>query len=282
MSNYLKYLKEQLDFLSNWRNNLDELIHNLTFENGDIRKDYFRMSYNNVRQYHVEYNSYVISCLLNDGSIKLSEELNSSFGEHLIELKALTKYELDMQKYYNSLNHRAIVMAWSLFELAISTVFNHVCADEKKEKYLNKRYNEIKSKIKDEDKEFVKNKLKTRSPYLISMPLKYGHLFSKLKSYPGNRKRDEEFLVFFGKLRNTIHANFIYFGNDYEYTFGNAHFVFKNEVLVKWIDPWEIDTNLPSVRLYVHLIGRLNEIALNLFQSLTIDDIIAYPDPDAP
>lgn len=78
-----------------------------------------------------------------------------------------------------------------------------------------------------------------------------------------------------------MHSNFIYFGNDYNYKFGDAHFTFRNSKTVLWKDPFEKYENAPSVRLYIYMIGELNRITLNIFNSLASIDYIEYPDISA-
>jgi hypothetical protein len=86
---------------------------------------------------------------------------------------------------------------------------------------------------------------------------------------------DKDFLLFLGKWRNTMHTNYIYYGKDYEYKFGHAHFKFENGKIVKWYDPFE-----PSPRLYFYLIGNLKDIWAVLIRSIKYDKIIEYPDPE--
>ncbi|WP_223577907.1 hypothetical protein [Sphingobacterium sp. GVS05A] len=281
MNAFPELIKSQLDFLQNWRNKLDELIQQLSYQEGDIRKDYFRMSYNNVKQYYISYTSYLTSYLINDSLLISQEGVDSRYGGHLLEVKALTKDIRDLNGCFYSMNHRVYIMAWSLFELAISTVFNHVCPDKKKEDYLNKKFKEIKNKVPKEHWEQVKKTLKIKSINLLPMPTKYGYLLKIAKGYDGNKQNELEFLTFFGKFRNTVHSNFIYFGEDFDYKFGQAHFVFRNGKIVKWTDPFSKHENIPTVELYTHLIGQLNDITLKIFSAVPYEGFIGYPDPDA-
>lgn len=47
-----------------------------------------------------------------------------------------------------------------------------------------------------------------------------------------------------------MHSNFIYFGQDYEYRFGQAHFLFKNNKQVVWSDPFD-ENDIHGVKLYI-------------------------------
>lgn len=278
MDDYLLTLKNETKFLENWLNNLDSIISELKFSEDDIRRNYFQMIYNNVKEYKVSYTSFIISYLINTETFKVPDLINRRFGYDLMSVKALSKSEKDMKSYFYSMNHRVFIMSWSVFELAISTLFNIICPEESKIKYCNKKFNELKSKIPEESWEFVKNKLKTPHPQFLPITIKYGYLMKISKGYPGIKEKDISFLEFFGKFRNTVHSNFIYYGKDYCYNFGQAHFKFENEKIVEWTNPFEKSPYFLSVELYIHLIGRLNEIALNIFKSIDYDQIIYYPD----
>lgn len=75
-------------------------------------------------------------------------------------------------------------------------------------------------------------------------------------------------------------SNFIYYGQDFEYRFGDVQFVFKTKKLIVWDDPFN-NTIVPSVELYFHLIGNLNTIALEIFNCNPTEAFIPYPDQAA-
>ena len=174
-------------------------------------------------------------------------------------------------------------MAWSLFELSISTFYKAVVDEKELDRQSNDVYKEvIKNVVVKEGCDLkVKKLLLKASLHQIPIVRKYNYLLKIAKGYSRNIKNDKSFLEFFGKMRNTVHSNFIYYGSEYTYRFGDAEFLFKNEEQVVWSDPFQNGKLVPSVQLYLHLIGQLNEIVNEIFKCITFDTRIPYPDLNA-
>ncbi|OYX81665.1 MAG: hypothetical protein B7Y83_16980 [Flavobacteriales bacterium 32-34-25] len=111
----------------------------------------------------------------------------------------------------------------------------------------------------------------------ISVNKKTDFLFKKVVGYSRTINEDKEFLLFLGKFRNTMHTNFIYYGNDYNFKFGNAYFQFENGKMVKWYDPFN-DNFVASPKLYFALMSELKKIWKALILSIPHKNIIQYPD----
>ena len=111
----------------------------------------------------------------------------------------------------------------------------------------------------------------------ISVNKKTDFLFKKVVGYSRIINEDKEFLLFLGRFRNTMHTNFIYYGNDYSYKFGNADFQFENGKMVKWYDPFN-DNFVVSPKLYFALMNELKKIWKALILSIPHKNIIQYPD----
>lgn len=280
----MKYraIKTNLDFLLVWTENLKAEIQDLPYGVKDVRKDYFKTSYSNVYHYYIGYINLLKSHLLSDERLAFLGNVEP-FTDHIERLREIATKHTLLQGYINTLNQRVFVMAWSLFELSISTFYEAV-VDSKE---LNRQYREIHSEVSKnvvikEGRELRLEKiLVNESLHSIPILRKCNYLFKIANGkYSTRIEDDKEFLYFFGKLRNTMHSNFIYYGKDYEFRFGHAKFLFRNKKLVVWNDPFDT-MPVPCVKLYVYLIGELNRITKELFNSIEFADIIEYPDPEA-
>ena len=102
-------------------------------------------------------------------------------------------------------------------------------------------------------------------------------LFKYCNEYPGSKDEDRDFLNFLSKFRNTIHANFVYFGKDYEYFFENeAHFIFENSKQVIWTNPYNDDGSI----LMIYILDKLKKIWKKLINGISFDKLIEFYEAD--
>lgn len=146
---------------------------------------------------------------------------------------------IHIQIHRNQLNSFLIINTWSNFEYCLSLFAEAVLSVSVKSELVAFEYNDIIHRLRGIDIPETQNerllKLKRTNLAHVPMPLKYGKLFKMISSYPEQRsiKDDREFLDFYGKLRNCIHSNYIFFGNEnYEYTFGGVRFTFTPGKLI--------------------------------------------------
>lgn len=273
------YYKRNLDFLLDWTEKQKEMIREIKYPANDVRKDFFKLSYTNVYHYYIGYFNLFTSHTAKDGYLKLDDSL-SNFKIHVDRWAEISHFPVLERGNFNTLNQRLFVFAWSIFELAVSTFFAAVADEEELQKILSMDYNEVlKCVIVNEGKEDKLKKILIKNNLAhVSINRKYNYLLKKVRGYGRSVIDDRAFLDFFGKMRNTMHTNFIYFGQDYEYRFGQAHFVFENNKQVVWSDPFD-EGNIPNVKLYIYLIGHLNEIFREIIRCIFHEGVILYPDP---
>lgn len=282
MEEALIQFKKELDFMKKWNGELLQLSNKIPFDKGDIRSDYFKTSYTNTNHFYLSYMNMVISKLFHSGKVQKVHSDFELFEDHLEKIINLSTYPSYLRTHFNTLNQRIFIIAWSLFELAIATFYEAVVEDTELKKQKEENFNELLKLVTinngKEDK--IKKMFIKQSLHEIPIVRKYNYLLKKANGYSRNLKADRTFLEFFGKLRNTMHSNFIYYGKYFEYNFGDAHFVFKNKEIVRWTDPFDTK-QVPSVELYYHLIGNLNMIALEIFKCNPTEVFIPYPDQTA-
>ncbi|MDQ0638170.1 hypothetical protein QF042_001735 [Pedobacter sp. W3I1] len=270
---------ENVEFLLAWTEDLKKEIETLNFDADDIRKDFFKLFYDSTYSYYLGYVSYALSSSIIKGDVVFKENL-SPFKVHLDRLIEISQLPILTKSYKNALNRNLNIETWSIFELCVTTFCNALSNEEELNKLLRYNFNDIlkilnKSTIDDNNLEKLKQKLIVEHLSHVPIQRKVDFLFKKGKHYYRDSKKDREFLVFYGKLRNTLHSNYIYHGNEYEYKFGEAHFLFNKGKLVKWTDPFA-----PSPKLYIYLSAQLKEIWKTLVLSIKHGKKIEYPDLD--
>lgn len=180
----------------------------------------------------------------------------------------------------NYFNRNLLIDTWSTFELCVTIFSGALCSEKEYQKMLTHHYRDIcKTLANTQINEIDAERLfeLTKKNHLTHVPItrKTDFLFTKASNYYRDVNKDKDFLIFLGKWRNTMHTNFIYYGKNYEYRFGDAHFIFENGKILKWIDPFE-----PSPKLYFYLVGNLKDIWATLIASIKYEDLIPYPDLD--
>ncbi|MDB5091195.1 MAG: hypothetical protein JWR09_5189 [Mucilaginibacter sp.] len=268
---------QDADLLLEWTDKLKAEIGDLPFNKDDIRLDFFGMVYDAAYNYYRGFIGFKLSQFIKDGQIAFGNQL-SEFDKHVKRLMETSMYPMLTKSQMNYLNRHLLIDAWSTFELCTTTFVNAICTDDERDKMLNHHYRDIcknttKSQISEEDDHKLFSL--TNKSHLTHVPItrKTDFLFNKAANYYRDAKQDKEFLIFLGKWRNTMHTNYIYYGKHYEYYYGDVHFIFENEKIVKWYDPFE-----PSPKLYFYLIGNLKDIWVVLINSIKYDEIIPYPD----
>ena len=272
-------LTSDADFILKWTEDLKNEVEALDFDVDDIRKEFFGLIYDYAYCYYRDFQSIIVSDFLNKGQIKFDIAVND-YKAHIGRIAVIAKSDLQKESHRNSLIRSLSVGAWSSFELCVTTFCEAICNSAELEKLLEYHYREVVKEIKKcklsniEDEKLRKVTIKG---HLTHVPIirKTDFLFKKAKNYQRDINKDKEFLLFFGKLRNTLHTNFIYSGKDYEYKFGNAHFMFNDNKIVKWRDPFK-----PSPKLHFYLVQELKEIWNELIKSIEYTELIPYPDID--
>lgn len=264
---------EHLDFLFDKIIEFNKSAADIPFDEEDIRKSYFGFHESLLRNYYRGYCYIVIDEDLKAKNIAIGE--NSKFFKHLQNKKRIIDFHSG--SHLHNLNRRVFLDCWSNFETCLTVLVNGLASDIERIKLLNFKVSNIVDSLKKIGFKISKDQLKNEfiEGHLTHVPIsrKVDFVYKKVNNgYSRNISKDKEFIKFFGRFRNTMHSNFIYYGNNYEYRFGNAHFIFKNEEIVKWYDPFE-----GTPKLQVYLVNNLMEIWKEMIFNIKHDSIIPYP-----
>ena len=267
---------KETDYILKWTEDLKAEVANLPFDKDDIRKGFFELLYDVAYQFYQGHILLDVSKHINNGKIAFDESINS-FSKHINRLVETSKLPILTTGYCNSLNRNLLISTWSNFELCVTTFCNAIASESEKEKLQNFQFNSISKTLKQSTLTKANvNQLRklTIKNHITHVPIvrKTDLLLKRTQNYNRDIVNDKSFLSFFGKFRNTIHTNFIYYGNDYEYIFSEAHFVFKNNEIVVWSNPFE-----STPQLFLELMNNLKEIWKCIIHSIQFDDLIKYP-----
>lgn len=183
---------------------------------------------------------------------------------------------LHLQSHRQLLNSYLIINCWSNFELFITLCCATVLPEPALKELLEGDYRGI-LRILNGSRltERSSNKLKSRIKFHVAhapIVYKYGKLLKLIHPYPEirNKKNDRDFLEFYGRLRNCIHSNYIFFGaSDKEYTYDNEKFSFRNGSV--------IDHNPSDEGSIYRLTSNLKEIGCVIIDNLDYESEIFDP-----
>tara|TARA_R110002020_G_scaffold433490_1_gene643568 strand:- start:304 stop:1119 length:816 start_codon:yes stop_codon:yes gene_type:complete len=262
------------DFILDWTDKLKSEMNEIPFVEDDIRKDFFGMLTDTAYCYYRSYLLYEISDLINSGKLDFGEFKDNI---HVKAIEALSKNSKSNQSHFNSLNRNFIIDAWSTFEICVNTFCKEICNENEIEHLLNWKFRDVKKVLPKEklnDNELEKLSSKLGAGHLTHVPIvrKTDIIFKKVNGYSRDIEEDKKFLLFFGRFRNTMHSNFIYYGKSFDYKFGHALFKFEDGDMVKWYDPFE-----STPKLYFYLVGNLKNIWKAMIEAIKFDGMIYYP-----
>lgn len=265
---------ENSDFIVNWVEALQTEMDEIPFVEDDIRMDFFGMLKDTAYCYYRSYLLYEVSELINNGQLDFGQLKENN---HIKAIEALSKNSISNLSHFNSLNRNFLIDAWSTFEICVNTFCLGICDQKQIESLLSWKFRDIKKvlpKEKISEHELEKLSSKLVAGHLTHVPIvrKTDVLFKKVSGYSRDIEKDKEFLLFFGRIRNTMHSNFIYHGKSFDYQFGHALFKFEDGEMVKWSDPFE-----STPKLYFYLVGNLKSIWKAIIEAIKFDEMIYYP-----
>ena len=271
---------EDLDFLLKYSEDLKVEIDKLPFHRDDIRTIYFTFYYDLVYNLYISKSLYELSLYISKGGIMFPESI-LEFEKHIQRLIEISKFEVLTRSFNNNINRSFFFDAFSSFEVCLNVFCGSIFKADEIDHLLKHSLNEVDHILKNiEVNESIQGKLNKLllKTHLTHVPFirKIETLFKYCKSeYHGNINDDREFLIFLSKLRNTIHTQWVYFGNSYEYFYDqDTHFVFQNGKQVVWTNPYDDG----GARLFVKMFDRLKGIWKNFIFGISFDNFIPFYD----
>lgn len=173
-----------------------------------------------------------------------------------------------------NLNYNLIIDTWSTFELCISQICKKILPPESNDKLLKSNFNRtmkiIKTGLSSELIEDLLLNQKLKYIEHVSINLKTDQIFN-IAQYQAFQL-DKKFLLFYGKCRNSIHSNYVYYGKPFSFKFKGVTFTFEPEKPIKQ-EPvnWEQDLSI------FYLTVELREIYFRIISNFKYDGLIFDP-----
>lgn len=260
----------------------DYKVHSekLPFHPNDMRTVYHQLTFDILNNYYLHACFQELS--RNAGLLQLPDTIEKTFDLHWKRIVQLGEADLLQHSFRSSNNRRIVLDTWSAFEFAISELCLYMLTQEEIDNLLLDQYLQLKEKTKKLTVEAAlddKMKQVLRKRHLSHVPItrKCDAIFKKAKdTYNHDIAFDKDFLLFFGRLRNCIHSNFIYHGSDTKYEFQGVEFVFEdNKTLCH--NPVEFDSSY-----FYRMAAALGDVFTRITFAIRHDEIIPYPDLTAP
>jgi len=220
-------MKDRILFeIRNMENLIEEI--RLKYEEKDIRISYFEYIHAHLAFYFQNLYFLDDNCFI-DAYRKISN-IPDLYRDNL---------QIPTKHLIYSNNSKLLVDCWASFEYVITLIAERFVTIDEKNDILQNDYSCVKKIIKSISEEIdlkLRKKLINKHFTLCSLPEKYNKLYKIIKdkySQKRNIENDKKFLGFVGRLRNCIHSNYVYFGNEIEdFTFNDIKIAFKNGKLV--------------------------------------------------
>lgn len=246
------------------------------FGEKDIRHDYFDLMHDLIVSYSFNIKNFFLRVFIEFEKDKTEEELLKFTEKNFQDQLSSTLFQFRVLK--TNLDRNLIIESWSMFEYAVTTIFEDIFSKEEQSTRKKKQTKIFKTVLKknfDEEEsklQIVAEELVSKLDFFVPTMNKVNKIFKKYGENYTKKDDDFKFLKFFGQLRNGIHNNFIYKGPDKE------DFEFKGTIY-KFQDGKPIIEEIQNLFDIVDLVKEFYVVVLRYFESLKIDKIIFNPVP---
>ena len=211
-------MKADADFLNNTLDLIKKTemtVASLPFHRDDIRACFFLKLVTCLNSFYFNYVTVLTMTLISIvNRLELPPDVPSDCQEHIQKLIHSLSEDTWRTNYGLNTNRHLMIDAWTAFELCMDVFLRHAISEDE----LSSSSRPART-LTDNVRRSAHSTVKTKIDALYTMV-----------QYPPTRQidNDKRFLLFFAKMRNSMHNNFVYYGNDYEYDFCGTRVVFRN------------------------------------------------------
>src|SRR5690242_17155654 len=270
-----------MDPLEYLRLGLEQIKNDLSsnpFEEDDMRREFFHLQFDVLNNYYTGCSFLALANYLPTGNVLFNGEIES-LDPHLQRLSEIGIHPTLNASFRNNTNRSVVVDSWSVFEFCMTIIGDHILNEAERSELLEEQYLVISDILKnvtipEKENERLKKVFSKKHLTHVSVNRKCDKLFSKTKSYPRDISADKQFLLFYGRYRNCLHSNYIYYGNDVEFEFKGIKFLFHNG---EPVTHGEFD-----IKYHFDLAIEMMEIFRSIMLTIDYGTKIPYPIEDAP
>lgn len=224
----MNLLAKSLDAISSIEAHAEEL----TCPKVDVRRAFFLKVVECLDAFFFAHLAAALANVIGAGQLRLQVQPSCDRPEHFEKILCLDRQPWKAN-FMASVNRHLLIDSWAVFEACIADIGYAVLDKAVLENLELEKFKEVDKIITQAGiavdagvNERLKRKLRMAHipiPLLFSAIIKNGG-----GSYTRDRKKDMEFLCLYGRLRNSMHANFVYCGQDIEVVWRNVAFRFEN------------------------------------------------------
>lgn len=254
-------------------------IYSSPFEEDDMRREFFHLQFDVLNNYYSGCSFLALANHLPTGNVLFSKGEIERIDLHIQRLTEIGIHPTLNASFRNNINRSVVVDSWSVFEFCLTIIGDYVLSETEKNELLAEQYLVINDILKnitipDKENEKLKKILSKRHLTHVSVNRKCDKLFTKTKFYPRDVSADKQFLLFYGRYRNCLHSNYIYYGNDTEFEFKGIRFLFHNG---QPVTHGQFD-----IKYHFDLAIEMMEIFKSIMLTIDYESKIPYPIEDAP
>lgn len=256
---------------------IEKSANSLPYDEKDIRRTFFLKIVGCISNFYYGHGMLEMCRLVKAGELRIPNTFTKEELYHPNNFLSILR-DPNYTGYKSSLNRYLIIDTWAAFEFSITEILSYFINDDRLQHLSLYQFHDVIKILESIPNFIIEEKILKkfeRKLKLKHLPInrKTNELF-KLYSgeYSRDKKADKKFLDYFGKLRNCMHNNFIYKGNNYEYIFNGMKTMFKNNEFL-----WFSCTKDDIPYFILKLINELIIIFKSLIQGIIYKKIILDP-----
>lgn len=261
----LKYIEAELK-------GLQAEINAYGISSDDIRTSYLELTFSVLDLYYRQWISITAARIIKEKYVELSQDELSVFEAFVGSVTDITTF----YSVRNSSFRNLLIDSWSTFEFCLTYLCVSLFDEKATEDLLEEDFRKIsiilsKYDVANDDRKKILRKYSTDHFTHLSVNRKYEKIYSIYKKrYNGDWSEDSKFLSFYGKYRNCMHTNYIYHGQDAEYTFDGVQYRFINGEAVD-------HSKEPDIKEMFNLTMRLKSTCKRLFDAIEHPGLLPFP-----
>lgn len=221
-----------LDTIHNLVIAIESRAKRMSYPEDDLRKTFFLKIVACLNSFYYGNVAVEMAALTKAGKLRMPSDSTPEDLKHPNLFISLSKPPW-IGNFKSGINRHLLVDTWTAFEICVTGIIGHLLSPDHLASMQLYQYNDAAGVLRKNSTPVDETVLEKLRKALIQshVPIsrKIDAIFNTIgNDYSRDVKKDKEFLAFYGKLRNSMHKNFIYSGKDYEYEWRGVKFQFQN------------------------------------------------------
>jgi hypothetical protein len=247
-----------------------------SYPEDDLRKTFFLKIVDCLNSFYYGNVAVEMAALTRAGKLRMPSDSTPEDLKHPNLFISLSEPRW-IGSFKSSLNRHLLVDTWTTFEICVTGIIHHLLSLYHLVSMQLYQYNDVVRVLRKNSTPVDETVLEKLRKTLIQSHVPIGRKIDAIfkntgNSYARDAKKDKEFLAFYGKLRNSMHNNFVYSGKDYEYEWRGVKFQFRNNKFLWFSCP---EGEFPLLVLF--LVDELTVVYEAIAQAIQYSQTIVDP-----